>query len=302
MSTVKAFGARAKLQVERARARYDAVDIAVQTFKRHSDDDGGFYAAALTYFTFFSIFPILLFATAALGYVSSDLVSPEDKQRIIEAGKGTFPLVKELLRPRNLASIEQSRAVLALIGLGLGLYSGSGAVAALQHALNRIYRIPDRKSAAARRLTAVRWLGMFGTIALISVALGVIGAIFAGTVRSVLSFAGSFTVSLLLFLCIFRFLPNRDRCPWGEVLPGSLVAAVAFELLKIFGSIYVNVGGEGRETTFGVVFATAAALLVAAYLLSQVTLLAAEVNAVIAERRITRDFSLAEKEGKGEGL
>jgi YihY family inner membrane protein len=299
LSAIKGVGTRAKLEVEKARARYDVVDIAVQTFKRHSEDDGGFYAAALTYFTFFSIFPILLFATAALGYAS--FLSEGMRGDLLEAGKGTFPLIRRFLQPRNLASIEEHRGALALTGLGLALYSGSGAVAALQHALNRIYRIPDRTSALARRLNAVRWLAMFGTITLISVALGGIGALLPGPFQTVLTFFGSFAVTLLLFTTAFRFLPNRTRCPWRDVLPGAVVATVVFESLKIFGAIYAWVS-EGRTTTFGVVFVTAAALLVASYVLSQVTLLAAELNAVVAERRITRDFSLADKTEAEEGL
>lgn len=296
MRSVKELAARVRVQVERARAKFAAMDILVQTFKRHSEDDGGFYAASLTYYTFFSIFPLLLFATAALGYVVRD---PETRAELIEAGKGTFPLISEVLRPRSLANIEQRRGVLALVGLALGLYSGSGAVAALQHALNRIYRIPDRKSAVARRVRAIRWLAMFGTIALISVVLAGIGALLPGPLKSVLAYAGSLTVSFLLFTTAFRFLPNRERCPWGEVVPGAIVAAVVFESLKLVGSLYLHTGEQGRESTFGVVFAAAAALLVASYILCQVTLLAAEFNAVIAERRITRDFSLADMDEQG---
>ncbi len=299
LSSVKELATRGKVQVQRARARYDVIDVTVQTFKRHSEDDGGYYAATLTYFAFFSVFPLLLFATAALGYVS--FIDAEDRRDLIEAGKGTFPLLKEILKPRNLKSIEQGRGVLALIGFALGLYSGSGAVAALQHALNRIYRIPDRKSAIGRRLDAVRWLMVFGTIALLSVALGGVAAFFGGTLETVLSHVGGFVVSLLLFITAFRFLPNRDRCPWRDVVPGSIFAAAVFEALKLFGSLFV-LASEGRETTFGVVFAAAASLLIASYVLSQVTLLAAELNAVMAERRITRDFSLADEEEIKEGL
>jgi uncharacterized BrkB/YihY/UPF0761 family membrane protein len=74
---------------------------------------------------------------------------------------------------------------------------------------------------------------------------------------------------------------------------GAVVAALLFELLKEFGTWYLSRGAEGREAAFGV-FASAAGLLVASYLLAQVILLAAELNDVLAQRRVTRQSSIEE--------
>ena len=65
----------------------------------------------------------------------------------------------------------------------------------------------------------------------------------------------------------------------------ALLAGGVFEILKTVGTLYIARGQQGREATFGA-FATAATLLVASYLLSQITLLAAELNAVLAERPV----------------
>jgi membrane protein len=85
--------AQAKLRVEKARADYGVVDIAVRTFKRFSEDDGGFYAAALTYYLFFSLFPLLIFATAALGF-ATELV-PGLKEDLLAQSFEEFPLLSE---------------------------------------------------------------------------------------------------------------------------------------------------------------------------------------------------------------
>jgi uncharacterized BrkB/YihY/UPF0761 family membrane protein len=85
-----------------------------------------------------------------------------------------------------------------------------------------------------------------------------------------------------IFATAFRFLSNKGRS-WREVFPGALVAAIAFEVLKLVGGVYLSAGSQGRSRTFGA-FSAAAGLLVASYLLAQVTLLAAELNAVLAER------------------
>ena len=86
MSAVADAVNQAKLRLERARARWSAVDVGVSTFKRFSEDDGGTLAAALTYYIFFSIFPLLLFAVAALGFVlrgneelKADILNADDQ-------------------------------------------------------------------------------------------------------------------------------------------------------------------------------------------------------------------------------
>ena len=96
-------------------------------------------------------------------------------------------------------------------------------------------------------------------------------------------------VSAVMFMTAFRFLP-ASGLSWKEAFPGALAASIAFEVLKLAGGWYLARGAASREETFGA-FNTAAALLVASYLLAQITLLAAELNAVLAERRKTRQSS-----------
>ncbi|MBA2725248.1 MAG: YihY/virulence factor BrkB family protein [Actinobacteria bacterium] len=70
LDAVKKVPQRAKVLLERARAKNRVVDIAMRTLQSFSEDDGGSYAAALTYYTFFSIFPLLLFSASILGFLT----------------------------------------------------------------------------------------------------------------------------------------------------------------------------------------------------------------------------------------
>src|SRR5919106_6806048 len=126
MSSVRNVGAQVKLRIERARARHGVFDIVMQTLKRYSSDDGGFFAASLTYFAFFSIFPLLLFAVSALGDVT--FLSEELKNRLLTTGLNSFPLIKQVLTGGTLERIQAQRGTLALTGLALALYSGSGGI------------------------------------------------------------------------------------------------------------------------------------------------------------------------------
>ena len=133
--------ARVKLRVERARADHGAVDIAIRTFRRFSDDDGGFFAASLTYYTFCSIFPLLIFSASALGYLT--FLSADLQERLLEGGLDAVPLISEVESPESIQALQEQRGTLAIVGLGLALYTGSGAITALEHALNKIYRVRD---------------------------------------------------------------------------------------------------------------------------------------------------------------
>jgi membrane protein len=285
--------AQAKLAVERARARYALVDVVVGTFKRYSEDEGGQRAAALTYYIFFSIFPLVLFAVSALGYVA--FLDESTKNELIKAGVDAFPMLRDVLNPKGLEQIVANRGSLVGVGTILALYSGTGVILALEHSLNKIYRVTKEGSFIQKRLASMKWLATLGLAAVVSVAAGTvakvsqdlfgIGHAAAVGVSIALVIVG-FALNLLIFLAAFKFLPAKDLS-WRDVWPGAVVGAVAFEVLKYVGAAYLERGSHARAATFGA-FATAAALLVTAYLLSQIILLSAEVNAVLEERRLTR--------------
>ena len=292
MDRIKRLIAQAQLALERARARYGVVDIVMRTFKRFSEDDGGPRSAALTYYIFFSIFPLVLFAVSALGYVA--FLSESTKRELIDAGVDAFPMLRDVLNPNGLEQIVQNRGSLAGIGLVLALYSGTGVVLALAHALNRIHHIEDEGNFLQKRLWSLKWLGALGLAAVGTVAAGtvarvvsdVLGGGAGAAVVTALLLAVGFLLNLLVFMTAFRFLTRKEQS-WRDVLPGALIGATAFEILKYVGAAYIQRGSQAREATFGA-FATAAAFLVASYLLSQIILLSAELNAVLAERRMTR--------------
>ncbi|CAN5731200.1 inner membrane protein YhjD [soil metagenome] len=301
-SRVGSLVTQAKLWLEHARADHAFIDVAVRTFTRFSEDDGASYAAALTYFTFLSIFPLLAFALAALGFVT---FGNEELQRdIFKAGVDAAPLLRDALTPEGLEIVESNRRRLAVTGVALALYSGSGAVVALEHALNRIFHVADEPSFVHKRLRSLKWLSILGAAAAASLALSA-AARFSTEIfgsfgpvdeaMAALFYAAGVLVGVGIFATAFKVLPVTEL-RWREVLPGAVLAAALFEVLKIGGATYLAAGARGRQATFGA-FAAAAGLLVAAYLASQITLRCAEVNAVLAERRETRHSQVSESQG-----
>jgi membrane protein len=291
LSSVKNLSAQAKLRLESARSRYGWLDVILTTFKRFSDQDGGFYAAGLTYFIFFSVFPLVLFGVSALGFAV--FINEDLKQDIIDASTDAFPLVTQVLQEDTLDAVADARFSFAAAGLLLVLYSGTGGIVALEHALNRIRGVSQERTFVKKRLNALRFLGAIGLIPVISVALSAAGQFIDSSFVGVIAWIGGAGLSVLLFATAFKFLPHENPS-WRDVMPGSVLAGAIFEVLKIVGPLYLASGRGSRHATFGA-FATTAGLLISAYVLSQVTLLAAQLNAVLAERRQSREFSLADK-------
>jgi membrane protein len=292
---------QAKLRLERARADHSWVDVTVRTFRRFSEDDGGFYAAALTYYTFFSIFPIIILAASLLGFLT--FLNDGLRDRLLTEGVAAVPMLSDILDPQSLDDLGRTSGRLAIVGIVMTLYAGSGGIVALQHALNRILRFDQEPGFIPKRVKSLRWLGALVIAGLLTVGLGGLasfsGALFDGdraiafVIESFVRLLGA-ALNVAAFTTAFMMLPAR-RQSFREVLPGAIVAGVAFELLKAVGSWYLATGAASRRATFGT-FAAAAGLLVASYLLAQLTLLAVEFNAALAERRRTRQSSINPEE------
>jgi membrane protein len=287
MERVKRAPAEAKRRLERARARYGWVDVGVRTAKRYGDDDCGSYAAALTYYLFFSIFPLLLFAAAALGYLTPR--NPDLRRDILESGLKTIPVLSEAIDRTSLNRIEENREAIALTGLVLALYSGSGAVVALEHALNKVGHVEGEPNFLVKRARSLKWLAILGLASVASLALSTVVGFVVGPLGAALGLVAGVAVNVGIFATAFRFLPATQRS-WADVVPGSVLAAIAFEILKFAGSFYLARGAASRQQTFGAL-AGAAALLVASYLISQIILFAAELNEALFERRAIRQPS-----------
>jgi uncharacterized BrkB/YihY/UPF0761 family membrane protein len=89
-------------------------------------------------------------------------------------------------------------------------------------------------------------------------------------------------VNLLTFVACFRLLTSADITT-STVLPGAIVAAIGSIALQAIGGVYVSHVVKGASETYGG-FAVVVGLLSWLYLAAQVTLIAAEVNVVLARR------------------
>ena len=257
--------------------------------QKFAEDQGGYLAASVTYYAFFSIFPLLLVFVTLLGYALEN--NPDLQRRVVDSAFADFPVIGPQLQD-NVHSLTGSWWVLAL-GLGIALWAGTSVALALENALDHIWGIPFKRRAnpVMSRIRALLWIAILGGITIVGAVLGSAGVFttYAAVVR-VIALVVSLAINIGVFLAVFRVLTSH-RPSWREVLPGSIVAAFAWELLQAVGAYIVDRSVRNASSTYGV-FAIVIGMLSWIYLASTVTLWSAEINVVHARRLWPRSFSL----------
>jgi membrane protein len=266
-----------RLDAFQQRHRWLALPIAVN--KRFGEHDGSRLAAVVSYYSFFSVFPLLLVFVTVLGIVLDG--NPDLRQELLDSALAQIPLIGSQLTAEQ--SPLEGNMVALVIGVATALWAGMGAIGALQQGLDELGDVPRfaRPSFAMKRVKAVAFLVAFGAGIVASVVLGNLVSLFdAGSVAGALGLLATFLVNLSLMMAMFKLLPAR-RLPIRALVPGAVVAAVGLLLLQQLGSYVVRRFIAGASDTYGT-FAVVIALLSWFHLVSRLVLLSAELNVVLA--------------------
>src|SRR3979411_1053413 len=115
-------------KLDRLQQRHPALAFAVAVLKKYSDDQGGHLAAVITYYAFFSLFPLLLVAVTVLGYVlqGNPTLQPDTGNSIVK----DIPVVGSQVKD-NVKSLRGSGVALG-IGIATALWAGLGITQAVQ--------------------------------------------------------------------------------------------------------------------------------------------------------------------------
>ena len=218
--------------------------------ERFGEVHGGFLASAVTLAAFLSLFPLLLLLTAAVGwFAAGDVTLASDATQELGLQGDAARLVTDAI-----AAAEENRRTASAVGIVGLLSSALGVVAALQHAYDSVWQVKGR--GLKDKLYGVAWLVGAGLLFAASFALTTVVQFLPGPAWPV-GIALGLAVSVALFLWTSQVLVNLD-VPWRALLPGAVVAAVGFEVLKAVGGIYVpRVVSRSSELygSIGVVFA-----------------------------------------------
>jgi membrane protein len=176
-------------------------------------------------------------------------------------------------------------AILALLGF---LWTGAGLFGAMDEAFAAVFRTPVR-SFARQKLMSLAMMGLFAAMALLAVGTSALVPLLRdipslpvslsnGPAGAVLQACVGVVSGFVLFYVIYFVVPNRRQRP-SRVLPGAAFAGVAFEVLSQLWPAYIKLNAGVNR--YGSQFAFLFILLAFSYLLGVITILGADVIAVL---------------------
>lgn len=222
--------------------------LAVQ--QRFGAVQGGPLASYITLAAFLSLFPLLLVGIAVLGLFASrsDIAQTVIDQLGLTGEAAT--LVHD-----TLDTASRSKRSASIIGFAGLLWSGLGLVNTLETAFGAVWQAEGR--GLKDRLYALVWLVGSGVLLVGSVAATAAAGLLPGPLTW-LSLIPTLVVDTALWLWTFTALTSRSGIPWRAHVPGAILGAVGFEILKVVGGVYVPrlVGSSSAlYGSLGVVFA-----------------------------------------------
>jgi membrane protein len=229
------------------------LQVLKQAAKEFSGDSSPQLAAALAYYTLFSIAPLLVLATAVAAFIYGPKAA--SGQIVGQASKIVGPRLALILQQILVAASKPRAGVIASVISVVTLVAGAtGAFASVQTALNQIWEVepkPDRGIMGIVRDRVPTFLLLFAVGALLVLSLGA-NTVLSALGRSTASFgpfgavAGEVVSSLvflaimtILFALVFKVLPDA-KIGLRDVLPGAAVTAVLFAVGQLLIGLYLS--------------------------------------------------------------
>jgi membrane protein len=206
-------------------------------------------AAALSYYTLFSIAPLLLILTAIAAFFlgnqfANDALSAQIKLLMGETGAAA---VSSLAKG---ASHPFQGAFSAVIGTVLLLLGATGVVGELKDALNTIWEVEPKSQSGLFGLVRERIFSLamilgIGFLLLVSMVISAALSAFVGLWSSETTFVVqslnllvSIVVMTLLFAMMFKYLPDL-KLSWRNVWIGAFITALLFNIGKTLIALYL---------------------------------------------------------------
>lgn len=242
-------------------------------------------AAAITYFGFLALTPVILLAVSIAGFVLSG--NPDLLNRLVEQIRVAVPgdLGVQLVDGVQLAIDKAGTVgVIGLVGL---LYAGIGWMSKMRIAMQTIWKgTPEKHGFVRDNLGDLLSLLSLGSALLASVLLtaaangltgfllelvGLDGVPGIGLLTRLLGIIIGISGTTLIFLWLFIRVPST-ALPVRAVLPGAVFGAVGFEILKVVGTYYLASVSQSPATA---ALGSAVGVLVWIYFSSRFLLFAA---------------------------
>ncbi|AJJ64612.1 inner membrane protein YhjD [Yersinia aldovae] len=287
---------------------YPAIAHIIRATDRFNDRLGSQFGAAITYFSFLSLIPILMVSFAAVGFVLAS--NPDLLAGLINKIVNTIsdPTLAATLKNTVNTAIQQ-RTTVGLTGLAIALYSGISWMGNLREAIRAQSRDVWERNPQDQEKFYYRYardfvsltglvIALIITLSLTSIAgaaqsaivnaLGLGGIEWLRPVMTLIALSISIAANYLLFLWIFWILP-RHKPKKKALLRGTLIAAIGFEIIKFIMTMMLP---RLASSPSGAAFGSVIGLMAFFYFFARLTLFCA---AWIATAHYTEDETLPQK-------
>jgi membrane protein len=220
------------------------ISLLQKTFKSWSDDKASQLAAALSYYTVFSLAPLLLIVISIAGFVFGEAEVRRNLLSQIQSliGKQGTVFISTALSAENSPSSNLFGSITGFVTLLLG---ASGVFAQLKTAFNEIWHIyPENKGLMASiksnflSFSMVVGIGFLLLVSLIiSAVITALGTFFQGMlpfsslILELINFVVSFGIITVLFAAMFKVLPDT-KIRMNDVWFGALFTSLLFTIGK----------------------------------------------------------------------
>lgn len=212
-------------------------------------DDATHMAASVAYYAILSLFPLIMGVSALVGLL---VRSQDQQQAVVNFVISYLPGSEQFVRNsvQGLVRLRGTLGIVAIFGL---LWTASAVFGAVARAVNRAWDIHhDRPfyQAKPRQLAMAVAIGLmfFISLAFTSAVQWATSIHIDG--RSIADILGGRTVTWVLrppsllisvgiFMAMYKYVPNT-KTRWGDIWPGALFAALAFEAAKSFFVLYLQ--------------------------------------------------------------
>ena len=249
-------------------------------------DNGPVWSVSIAWGGLFAMFPIILGLASLVG-LGLGFTGVTESQLF----DGVLSHVPDAKVRTDIAlaldGVRRHSGLFGLIGL-VGLYfSATSLFGAVEQALAVVYRSKPRTFVKSRLMGIAMMLifAIFATVTVFSESalarvndLPIAGSVASGVVPVAVQLVVGVVAGILLFGTIYYVVPPL-KVKLTDVLPGAIVAGILFEVIGLIFPLYISLGGG--TATYGQFFAVFFILLTYFYLLGLITMIGAEVNAVV---------------------
>ncbi len=238
----------------------DVLQIAKSSAGEFMENNSFRHAAALSYYTIFSLPPLLLIViTVASAFFGHDAITGQvygqlkglvgaDSAKFLQDSIATF-------------TMQGKGALATAIGVGTLLFAATTFFVTLQESINDIWNLKVKTAGIGigafirQRLLSFGLILSVALLLLISFVISAVLSAFTGWLQHLIPAAGvlaiklvdfalSLGVTTLLFALIYRYLPDAI-IRWRDVGVGAFITALLFVLGKVLIALYIGYANPG---------------------------------------------------------